>query len=144
MKTYEGNITELNKNQIFVFGSNTQGRHGLGSAKLAREKFGAIYGKSKGLQGNSYAIVTKDLTNKNPLKSISRDQIISQITELYEFARNNPELEFFVAYSGKGRNLNGYSPLEMSQMFAAPKDIPENIVFEVEFSKFINYHLSKL
>jgi hypothetical protein len=43
-KTYKDFITQLKDNQIFVFGSNTQGRHGKGAALLARNKFGAIYG----------------------------------------------------------------------------------------------------
>lgn len=61
---YKGIITELPENGIFVFGSNTQGRHGKGAALLAKNKFGAIYGQAKGLQGQSYAIITKDLTKK--------------------------------------------------------------------------------
>ncbi|MBS6796035.1 MAG: hypothetical protein KH215_00090 [Coprobacillus sp.] len=43
-KTYKDFITQLKDNQIFVFGSNTQGKHGKGAALLARNKFGAIYG----------------------------------------------------------------------------------------------------
>ena len=54
MKTYNGKITELKENQIFVFGSNTEGRHGKGAALLAFEKFGAIYGKSEGRMGQCY------------------------------------------------------------------------------------------
>ena len=45
---------------IFVFGSNKAGRHGKGAAKYALENHGAIYGQGEGLQGNSYAIPTKD------------------------------------------------------------------------------------
>jgi hypothetical protein len=37
-------ITSLQDNQIFVFGSNTQGKHGAGAAFTARNKFGAKYG----------------------------------------------------------------------------------------------------
>ena len=37
-------ITQLEPNQIFVFGSNTQGRHGKGAALTAKNKFGAVYG----------------------------------------------------------------------------------------------------
>ena len=46
-KTYTGMIDKLNENQIFVFGSNTEGRHGKGSALKAKNNFGAIYGKSE-------------------------------------------------------------------------------------------------
>ena len=48
-KFYIGNITP-DANTIFVFGSNTEGRHGSGAAKVAREQCGAIYGQGQGLQ----------------------------------------------------------------------------------------------
>jgi hypothetical protein len=74
-KIYSGMIDKLNSNQIFVFGSNTQGRHGKGAALTAKNKFGAIYGQAEGLQGQSYAIITKDLTKKNH-PSRTKEQII--------------------------------------------------------------------
>ena len=41
------NIQELKENQIFVFGSNMNGNHAGGAARLAVEKFGAIMGRQK-------------------------------------------------------------------------------------------------
>lgn len=49
------NIQELKENQIFVFGSNMNGNHAGGAARLAVEKFGAIMGKAKGIQGAASA-----------------------------------------------------------------------------------------
>ena len=49
MKYYTGNITP-EPDTIFVFGSNPEGRHGSGSAKVARLQFGAIYGQGEGLR----------------------------------------------------------------------------------------------
>ena len=135
MKVYKGIINKLENNQIFVFGSNTQGRHGKGSALFARQKFGAIYGQPKGLQGQSYAIVTKDL-KKRKHPSIKSSDIIDQIKELYLFAKENSELEFVVAYSGTKENLNGYLNQEMADMFSNI-EIPKNIIFEYEFYKLI-------
>lgn len=138
MKTYKGNITKLEPNQIFCFGSNTQGRHGLGSALIAKTKFGAKYGQSEGLQGRSYAIITKDLTKKSH-PSRTKEQIEEQIKKLYEFANNNVGLDFLIAYSGTGKNLNAYSSIEMAEMFRCDT-IPHNIIFEEDFSKLIiNY-----
>lgn len=135
MKMYKGLITELPPNGIFVFGSNTEGRHGLGAAKLAKEKFGAIYGISSGIQGRSYAIITKDLTKKaHP--SISEKEIRLQILYLYHYAEDNPELDFYIAYNGKGSNLNAYTPLQMAKMFSS-FEIPDNICFEEEFIKLV-------
>lgn len=49
-------INRLGENEIFVFGSNPAGFHVGGAAKVAMKKFGAVYGQSDGLQGQSYAI----------------------------------------------------------------------------------------
>lgn len=57
---YTGMITP-DANTIFVFGSNPEGRHSAGAARTAREQFGAIYRQGEGMQGNAYALPTKDL-----------------------------------------------------------------------------------
>ena len=61
MKTYKGLIEKLEPNQIFVFGSNTEGRHGAGTARLCLNKYGAKWGQASGLQGQSYGLITTDL-----------------------------------------------------------------------------------
>ena len=38
-------ITVLKTNEIFVFGSNLAGAHGGGAARLAYNRFGAIWGQ---------------------------------------------------------------------------------------------------
>jgi hypothetical protein len=137
-KTYSGKITTLQPNQVFVFGSNPEGRHGAGAAKVARDKFGAIYGQGEGLQGQSYALPTKDLRVKENkgLRSISVEGIVSSIKKLYDVARDNPTEDFLVSdYSGT--NLSGYTGQEMADMFASAGTIPNNIVFNENFDKLI-------
>ena len=56
--TVPENITELEDNQIFVFGSNEKGIHGAGAAKHAIG-FGAIPYRGTGLAGQTYAVPTK-------------------------------------------------------------------------------------
>ena len=51
-------ITELKPNEIFVFGSNLAGMHRGGAARVAMERFGAIWGQGVGMQGQSYGIPT--------------------------------------------------------------------------------------
>jgi hypothetical protein len=145
MKTYLGEIKDLPPKGIFVFGSNTQGRHGKGAALVAYQRFGAIYGQSKGLQGRSYAICTKDLTKrKHP--SVSKEYIRAQIGHLYYVAKKNHNLDFYIAYQANSQNLNGYTPDEMAEMFATPilipEDnlIPENIIFEFNFYQLLRKH----
>ena len=53
-------IDTLLDGQIFVFGSNALGHHGGGAARVAMQKFGAIFGQGDGLQGQSYAISTME------------------------------------------------------------------------------------
>ena len=138
-KTYSGFIHYLNKDQIFVFGSNTQGRHGRGAALTARLKFGAIYGNPEGIQGKFFAIITKDLTKKtHPSRTTS--QIISQINKLYEYATLHPDKEFIIPYKCSDYNLNAYSSEEMAKMFAS-RDIPENIVFDKLFYELVKSYI---
>ena len=138
-KTYSGFIHYLNKDQIFVFGSNTQGRHGRGAALTARLKFGAIYGNPEGIQGKSFAIITKDLTKKtHPSRTTS--QIISQINKLYEYATLHPDKEFIIPYKCSDYNLNAYSSEEMAKMFAS-SEIPENIVFDKLFYELVKSYI---
>lgn len=149
IKTYSGKIESLKPNQIFVFGSNPEGRHGAGAAKTANDKFGAKYGNGRGLQGKSYALVTKNLKagfieketgikyEKAGERSVSKDQIVNNIKELYDTAIQNPNKEFLVAYSVDGKkNLNGYTDQEMADMFSS-FPIPSNMVFEEGFSKLL-------
>lgn len=141
MKTYKGTITELKPNEIFVFGSNPQGRHGKGAALVAKTKFGAKYGQARGLQGQSYAIVTKDLT-KRVHPSVSTKDIKKEIAVLYSVAeRELSNCLFYVAYtySGKGKLLSGFTPAQMANLFAnaISSAVPHNIVFEEEFAKLV-------
>lgn len=135
MKTYKGLITKLKPHQIMVFGSNTEGIHGAGAALWALKNAGAIWGQSKGLQGQAYGIITKNLNaKKHP--SISIAYILLQLESLQVYAKLASEKEFLIAYSGYGVNLNGYTPKQMANMFSQI-EWPENIVFEEEFAKLL-------
>jgi len=135
-KFYTGNITP-DENTIFVFGSNPEGRHGAGAAKVAREQFGAVYGQGEGLQGNSYAIPTKDLRVKdnNSYRSISEKDIIESIRKMYEVAEQNPNKQFKVAYRNglDEETLNGYTGRELISMFKQAGPIPSNVYFSQEW-----------
>lgn len=135
MKYYTGNITP-EPNTIFVFGSNPEGRHGAGSAKVAVQYFGAKYGQGEGLQGNAYALPTKDLRVKvnYGYRSISPETIIESIKKLYECAKQNSEMNFKVAYRNTDKaSLNGYTGYEMIDMFLKAAPIPDNIWFSEEW-----------
>jgi hypothetical protein len=135
MNYYEGDIRP-EPNVIFCFGSNPEGRHGKGAAYIAKRYFGAKYGQGEGLQGNSYALPTKDLRVKKNggFKSISPSNIVESIKKLYEVARSNPDKKFMIAYRNtKEKSLNGYTGYEMINMFCKAGKIPENIIISKEW-----------
>jgi hypothetical protein len=133
------NITSLKPNEIFVFGSNEgdsrggKPTHGRGAAKTAREKFGAIQGQSRGLQGQSYAVVTKKYWDIE--KSSTLDEIKKELTAFVYFAHEHPELKFYVTKLGS--SLAGYSINEIKQLFENihqySGQITDNIILPREY-----------
>lgn len=154
-------ITSMTGPNIFVFGSNPEGRHGLGAA-IEAVKFGAKRGCGRGLMGNAYALVTKNLTagyyekstgityEKSSYESVSKEQISKNIDELYTLANDRTDLVFFICYQyekwpkgNQKKSLNGYKPLEIIDLFIQGKTIPSNIRFHNSFREFINKSLEK-
>jgi len=124
------NITKLESNQIFVFGSNLAGRHGKGAAKTAK-KWGAIPGRYIGLQGKTYGIPTKDFE----LRTLSTSQIKEYVDEFIQFAKENKEKEFLVTEIGCG--LAGLSPAEIAPLFKDAVEV-QNIHLPKRFWKVLN------
>lgn len=112
-------ITELKENEIFVFGSNKNGCHDGGAAKLAYEKFGAIYGMGYGFQGKSYAIPTLD----ENMQKVPLDEIKQYIRQLIFIAENIPNIGLFLTPIGTG--IAGYSIEELESIL--PEKLPDNI-----------------
>lgn len=120
-------IEYVQPNEIFVFGSNTEGKHGSGSAKMAL-RFGAVYGQPHGLQGNSYGIETIDL--RIGLRSVSLQTITNQIQELINFAKENPNKKILVTKIGSERA--GYTIQEIAKCFDW-FEYPKNMILPKEF-----------
>ena len=115
--------------EIFVFGSNLQGRHGKGAAKEAINKWGAIYGIASGRQGNSYAIPTKS----SPWQTLPRHKIVHYVNEFLKYAYEHPDLKFILTPIGCG--LAGYSYAEIAPMFWLA---PENVIIPEEFKPYLS------
>jgi hypothetical protein len=118
-------ISSLKSNQVFVFGSNTEGKHGEGAAQQA-VKYGAVMGQARGIMGQSYGIVTKDL-NKG-VRSVPLTSIEQEVKEFLAYANSQPNKEFLVTPIGVG--LTGYTVQEIAPMF---QDYPENVILPQEF-----------
>lgn len=111
--------------KIFVFGSNLLGIHGAGSAKRARDNYGARWGVSSGRTGNSFAIPTKE----SPWgATLSLNEIEAHVQNFLRYARQHPELHFKVVAIGCG--LAGFKPEQIAPMF---KDAPPNCELPLEF-----------
>ena len=114
-------INKLENNEIFVFGSNIEGMHGGGAARIAYDKFGAIWGQGVGLQGQSYGI---------PTMHGSTDVIKPYVDEFIDFAKKHPELKFLVTRIGCG--IAGFKDEEIAPLFIDAIKI-ENIYLPKSF-----------
>jgi len=120
-------ITELGENQVFVFGSNLAGKHNGGGAKVALEKFGAIYGKSIGIQGQSYAIPTLGYS----FERLPLEEIGLYIKDFINYSESNPSKEFLVTKIGCG--IAGYDLSKIAPFFSK---INKNVLIPYEFDYF--------
>ena len=80
-------ITELAPDEIFVFGSNLAGVHGGGAARLAYQRFGAVWGEGVGHHGQTYAI---------PTMQGGVDTIKPYVDDFIRYAKAHPNLTFLV------------------------------------------------
>lgn len=119
-------ITELKPNEVFVFGSNLQGMHAGGAARIAHERFGAVWGQGVGMQGQSYAI---------PTMQGGVETIKPYVDEFIAFAKVHPEYTFLVTPIGCG--IAGFTAEEIAPLFSQAKDI-ENILLPASFARIIN------
>lgn len=109
------NIQELKENEIIVFGSNGLWHHLWWLAKLACEKFWAIFGKPEWIQWQSYAINTMDW-----IWHIKR-----WIQELFEYATKHNDKQFLFTKIGCG--IAWYTEQEIKKLL--PNNRPTNILF---------------
>lgn len=115
-------INKLDEDEIFVFGSNLAGRHAGGAAKMAYEKFGAVWGQGVGLQGQSYAI---------PTMQGGIDTIKPYIDDFIDLAREWDQTTFYVTRIGCG--IAGFKDSEIAPLFDEALDLynvrlPESFV----------------
>ena len=119
-------ITQLEDDEIFVLGSNLQGMHRGGAARIAHTRFGAVMGQGVGLQGKSYAI---------PTMQGGVETIKPYVDEFIEFAKAHPELKFLVTRIGCG--IAGFKDHEIAPLFKEAMDV-ENICLPQAFWDILN------
>lgn len=117
-------INELEPGEIFVFGSNIQGMHMGGAARVAYSKFGAEWGNGEGLQGQSYALPTMEGVESTKLAA----------DHFTACAKEHLELKFLVTPVGCG--IAGYTPEEIAPLFKEAAMF-ENVYLPVSFWKIL-------
>ena len=113
------NITKLEPNQIFVFGSNLTGNHTGGAAAQA-VLFGAEHGIGEGMTGQCYAFPT--LTES--MEQVSDDALIASRDRLFATCAKNKDKQFLMTKVGCG--IAGFSEEKMKKLFVY--DTPTNLV----------------
>ena len=119
-------ISELKENEIFVFGSNLAGAHGGGAARLAYNRFGAVWGEGVGLHGQTYAI---------PTMQGGVETIKPYVDAFIRFAKEHSRLTFLVTRIGCG--IAGFRDEEIAPLFTDAIDV-ENIILPKEFVENIS------
>ena len=99
-------IDTLEKDEIFVFGSNLAGHHMGGAARVANIKFGAEWGVGVGLTGQSYAI---------PTMQGGVETIRPYVDEFIEFANQHQNMKFLVTRIGCG--IAGFNDEDIAPLF---------------------------
>ena len=120
-----GRIDVLDKDEIFVFGSNLAGQHKGGAARAANMKFGAEWGVGVGLTGQAYAI---------PTMQGGVDTIRPYVDEFIEFAKAHTDLKFLVTRIGCG--IAGFKDEEIAPLFTKAMSV-NNIFLPKEFYDII-------
>ena len=106
------NIESLGPDEVFVFGSNLQGIHAGGAARVALEKFGAVMGQGVGIQGQAYAI---------PTMQGGVDTIKPYVDQFIELAREWDQTTFYVTRIGCG--IAGFRDEEIAPLFEQAYDL---------------------
>ncbi|MBQ6648269.1 MAG: hypothetical protein IJM66_05410 [Muribaculaceae bacterium] len=118
-------ITQLKENEIFVFGSNLKGMHAGGAARVAVDKFGAVWGQGVGMQGQCYAI---------PTMQGGVETIQPYVDDFIAYARQHPEYKFLVTRIACG--IAGFRVEEIAPLFKAAIDV-ENIILPQDFVEIL-------
>lgn len=106
------NITKLGQDDIFVFGSNLEGQHAGGAAKVAYDKFGAEWGNGVGPQGQSYAI---------PTMQGGIETIKPYVDDFIDLATEWDQNTFYVTRIGCG--IAGFTDEQIAPLFDRAYDL---------------------
>jgi O-acetyl-ADP-ribose deacetylase (regulator of RNase III) len=116
------NITHLKPGEVFVFGSNAEGLHGGGAARVAHERFGAIWGVGEGHTGQSYALPTTS----------GLADLHAAVGRFLAYASAHSSITFYVTRIGCG--IAGHTPEQVAPAFTRR---PPNVIVPADFQAII-------
>ena len=128
------NIQELKENEIFVFGSNLNGNHAGGAARVAYLKFGAKIGVGEGITCQSYALPT---LNRN-MGQFRFCELRKYFCHLLSYVESHPEKKFYLTKVGIG--IAGYHIEDIRTLLwecvsleCGKDEKPSNLIIPKEF-----------
>ena len=133
MRVSAKHIHKLEDDEVFVFGSNTEGMHAGGAARMAMN-WGAVYGKAFGLQGKTFAIPTVDYTRSGKM---SIDEIKKYVDEFLDFTIKNKDKKFLVTEIGCG--IAGFKVSEIAPLFRKALEY-SNVYLPERFINYLKYN----
>lgn len=114
---------------VWVFGSNLEGRHGKGAARVAADRYAATRFQSVGRMGRCYAIPTKS----TPHATLTLPVIRTYIEEFKRYAAAHPSETYFVTRIGCGEA--GYRDEQVAPLFLGS---PANCDFAEDWRLYLN------
>lgn len=104
-------IAFIYQHQVFVFGSNMNGAHIGGAARIAYDQYGAIWGYAEGRYGHSYAIPTLD----KDFNKVTEEQLEDSIDTFLEHVMNHKGTDFLLTKIGCG--IAGWEVEDVKRIF---------------------------
>ena len=120
-------VESLEEGQVFVFGSNLVGCHSGGAAAMAMQRFGAVWGKAEGPQGQCYAIPV-DIRGE-AVGNVST-YMKRHIDKFLNYARTHKESFFLVPRIGCG--AAGFDDEYIAPFFKEAVEM-ENVILPLSF-----------
>lgn len=118
-------ISQLEDDEVFVFGSNKEGMHGGGAAYVAYQYFGAKWGKGVGACGQTYAI---------PTMQGGVETIEPYVDDFLAYAKAHAELKFLVTRIGCG--IAGFDDEDIAPLFEKAVEL-NNVYLPLSFWKVL-------
>lgn len=124
-------IQKLDPNDIFVFGSNLNGNHIGGAARIAYEQFGAEWGVGEGLTGQTYALPTLD----HEMKCVTYGSLVDSFKRFIDVVTEHKECIFYLTKVGCG--IAGWKLEDVRKAFwesvSNLRALPDNLVLPYDF-----------